>query len=191
MRKIDSIWVHCTASAWGDLDEITRWHKQRGWSDLGYHYLITNIFPTYSSYKDGPPEGEFDGALWIGRPIVRMGSHVRGQNAHSIGIAMVGYGPFSSNQIGTLVKQCANLCTVYNIPVDRVWGHYEYWTRDGLAPKKPCPEVNMDEIRKRVGEELREREKCHLEAHTASLSDDLPLERPGVCHIPDPYQASC
>ena len=42
MRKIDAIVVHHTASS-GALTDITKvisWHKQRGFSTIGYHFFI-------------------------------------------------------------------------------------------------------------------------------------------------------
>ena len=48
MRKIDTIIVHCTAtraewwesrSAEDKMAECKSWHLDRGWSDIGYHYL--------------------------------------------------------------------------------------------------------------------------------------------------------
>jgi len=48
-------------------------HKDRGWSDIGYHYLIDR-----------------DGTVAKGRPIERVGAHVRGHNAGSIGISLFG-----------------------------------------------------------------------------------------------------
>ena len=82
MRKIDEIIVHCTAttpkwwfgkSAVAKVSEVRRWHKAKGWSDIGYHYLIDR-----------------DGTVVIGRPIERTGAHVKGHNTGSIGVALFG-----------------------------------------------------------------------------------------------------
>ena len=54
-------------------DEIRSWHLDRGFSDIGYHYVIR---------RDGTQED--------GRPIEQPGAHVQGHNAHSIGICLVG-----------------------------------------------------------------------------------------------------
>ena len=43
MRKINEIIIHCSASAEGKdftVQDITRWHKQRGFKTIGYHYVI-------------------------------------------------------------------------------------------------------------------------------------------------------
>jgi N-acetylmuramoyl-L-alanine amidase len=76
LREIDKIIVHCTATPEGrhtTVDDVRRWHLDRGWSDIGYHFLIY-----------------LDGSLHEGRPIERVGAHCKGHNEESIGIAYVG-----------------------------------------------------------------------------------------------------
>lgn len=76
MRDINKIILHCTATPEGrgvSIDTIRQWHLDRGWSDIGYHYII-----------------ELDGTIKEGRPVERQGAHVRGYNKNSIGIAYVG-----------------------------------------------------------------------------------------------------
>lgn len=81
-RKINELIVHCTATplGWNDhmtATEITQRlreiHLQRGWSDIGYHYVIHR-----------------DGVIAKGRPVEQAGAHVGGRNANTIGIALVG-----------------------------------------------------------------------------------------------------
>lgn len=76
MRNIDKIIIHCTATPEGrevTVEEVTRWHKARGFRTIGYHYLIG-----------------LDGRVHKGRPVSEIGSHCIGQNAHSIGVCYVG-----------------------------------------------------------------------------------------------------
>lgn len=76
MRELNLIVVHCSATpAKMDIgaDTIRKWHKDKGWSDIGYHYVIKR-----------------NGTIELGRPVERMGAHVRGYNKNSIGICMVG-----------------------------------------------------------------------------------------------------
>ena len=43
MRKIDSIIVHCSATKAGQdftAADIDRWHRERGFNGIGYHYVI-------------------------------------------------------------------------------------------------------------------------------------------------------
>tara|TARA_R110000823_G_scaffold70608_11_gene162858 strand:+ start:1380 stop:1826 length:447 start_codon:yes stop_codon:yes gene_type:complete len=68
--------LHCTATderSHVDVATIRKWHKQRGFSDCGYHYLI-----------------HLDGSVEAGRPVSKMGAHTKGHNSDSIGIAYAG-----------------------------------------------------------------------------------------------------
>lgn len=81
MRKINRIFIHCSASPEGrpdTVDAIRNWHTMpkpqgRGWSDIGYHYVI-----------------ELDGAKHAGRPLKRPGAGARGHNDDSIHICYIG-----------------------------------------------------------------------------------------------------
>tara|TARA_R100000935_G_scaffold54808_1_gene84047 strand:- start:1153 stop:1575 length:423 start_codon:yes stop_codon:yes gene_type:complete len=76
MREISKAIVHCTATPEGrptTVEDIRSWHMARGWSDIGYHYVIY-----------------LDGSIHEGRPVGKMGAHCKGQNRNSIGIAYVG-----------------------------------------------------------------------------------------------------
>jgi len=83
MRQITEAIVHCTATRadwWASratstkVKEVRRWHvEDRGWSDIGYHYLIDR-----------------DGTVAKGRPMERDGAHVRGHNTGTIGISLFG-----------------------------------------------------------------------------------------------------
>ena len=76
MREISKIIIHCSATP-PDMDigrsEIDRWHKQRGWSGIGYHFVIRR-----------------DGGIETGRPVSRMGAHTKGHNRDSIGVCWIG-----------------------------------------------------------------------------------------------------
>lgn len=76
MRPIDKIIIHCTATEEGNdysVQEIRGWHLYRGFSDIGYHFVIHP-----------------NGVVEIGRPLNRVGSHCKGHNSKSIGIAYIG-----------------------------------------------------------------------------------------------------
>jgi N-acetyl-anhydromuramyl-L-alanine amidase AmpD len=74
--------VHCTATRpeWqsdqtteAKVAEVKKWHTDKGWSDVGYHYLIDR-----------------NGVIVEGRPVERAGAHAKGYNATSIGVAIFG-----------------------------------------------------------------------------------------------------
>ena len=76
MRKITKIIIHCSATPEGrdyTVADIDRWHKQRGWKGIGYHYVV---------YRDG--------SVHTGRDVADIGAHCTGQNANSIGICYIG-----------------------------------------------------------------------------------------------------
>jgi N-acetylmuramoyl-L-alanine amidase len=76
MRTIKELIVHCTATPQGkyfDAADIDRWHKQRGWSGNGYHFVIL-----------------LDGTIEYGRDLKKSGAHTRGRNSTSIGITYIG-----------------------------------------------------------------------------------------------------
>jgi hypothetical protein len=76
MRKINEIIVHCTATPEGrefKVADIDAMHRQRGFSSIGYHYLIG-----------------LDGKVSKGRPVEQAGAHVAGRNANTIGVSYVG-----------------------------------------------------------------------------------------------------
>jgi N-acetylmuramoyl-L-alanine amidase len=61
-------------------EEIRAWHKQKGWQDIGYHFVVRR-----------------DGTLETGRDIdgdgdilEEVGAHALGYNANSIGICLAG-----------------------------------------------------------------------------------------------------
>ena len=76
MRKINLIIVHCSATQEGKdftVDDITRWHKARGFKTIGYHFVI---------YRDG--------SIHKGRDVSEIGAHCVGHNANSIGVCYIG-----------------------------------------------------------------------------------------------------
>lgn len=76
MRKIKHIIIHC-ADTYASMDigrsEIDKWHKDRGWNGVGYHYVIRR-----------------NGIIEVGRMEQVIGAHVAGFNTNSIGICWVG-----------------------------------------------------------------------------------------------------
>lgn len=125
MRTINEIILHCTATPQGrdySIDTIRRWHRARGFSDIGYHYII-----------------HLDGSVSHGRPIDKIGAHCVDHNTNSIGIAYVGGlaadGKFPKDtrtpqQRSALNKLLHQLLKQY--PHASIHGHCEY-------SNKACP----------------------------------------------------
>jgi N-acetylmuramoyl-L-alanine amidase len=148
MRPITEIIVHCTATRpdwWASrttadkVNEVRTWHvRDRGWRDIGYHYLIDR-----------------DGTVATGRPVDQVGAHVAGKNTGTIGIALFGghnshpddeFGQhFTPAQDAALRKLIAELRERFPA-VMKVSGHNQYaakacpgfYVPDWMA-KKPAP----------------------------------------------------
>ena len=76
MRTINLIVIHCSATREGKdftVKDIDRWHKERGFKKIGYHYVI---------YRDG--------SVHEGRPLNEIGAHAAPFNSKSIGICYIG-----------------------------------------------------------------------------------------------------
>lgn len=132
MRQVNEIIVHCTATRpewWAGrstnqkVAEVRKWHLDRGWSDIGYHYLIDR-----------------NGTVAEGRPVERQGAHVKGRNKGTIGIALFGgHGSseddsfadhFTPEQDDALRELLDSLSERFD--VSKVSGHNEY-------AAKACP----------------------------------------------------
>lgn len=135
MREIKSIVVHCSATPKHmdiGVSEIREWHKKRGWSDIGYHYVIRR-----------------NGVVEDGRPVEQVGAHVKGHNKNSIGICLVG--GIGENQKAdanfTLEQYNALDLLVYDLMcrfgVLEVYGHRE------LNPHKECPCFDVNALLRR------------------------------------------
>jgi N-acetylmuramoyl-L-alanine amidase len=129
MRKINRIIIHCTATPEGrdhTAKEIDRWHREKGWASIGYHFVI-----------------RLDGTVENGRPIEQVGAHVKGHNADSIGIVYVGgcNKNMKPKDTRTREQREALLETVTNLqesyPHATVHGHNEF------DKGKACPSFNV------------------------------------------------
>lgn len=73
--KKDMVIVHCSATP-PSMDigrkEIDQWHKDKGWSGIGYHYVIRR-----------------NGLIEKGRDLDKKGAHAKGYNDR-VGICLVG-----------------------------------------------------------------------------------------------------
>ena len=132
MREIKKIIVHCSATPESmdvGSEEIRRWHKERGWSDIGYHDVIRR-----------------DGTLEKGRDISIAGAHAKGHNFSSIGVCLIGgVDGNGKGEDNFAIIQKQNL-RVYldfmllRFPAAEILGH-----RDIEGVKKECPCFNVRE----------------------------------------------
>lgn len=136
-RYISEIIVHCSATPEGKdytVDDIRKWHRQQGWSDIGYHYVI---------YRDG--------TLAFGRDVDLVGAHCskNGHNQNSIGVCYIGgienksgvptalqkaKDTRTNEQKEALLSLLMSLRRMY--PQAQIWGHRDF------DSGKDCPSFN-------------------------------------------------
>lgn len=128
LSKIDTIIVHCSATP-PDMDvdagTIRRWHISKGWTDIGYHYVIRR-----------------SGDVEEGRDIGKVGAHAKGHNTNSVGICLAGGtkqinrsksdANFTANQYHALRTLISDITKQIGRGLD-VIGHRE------VNPGKACP----------------------------------------------------
>ena len=114
---------------WGvtDLDARSRleWirngHRGKGWSDIGYHYIVDR-----------------SGNVWQGRDVTRwQGAHVKNRNENNIGVMCMGNFMLqrpSAAQVDGLNRTVAQLQRVYRISTANVKTHKEWPGAQTLCP---------------------------------------------------------
>ena len=127
MRKIDTIFVHCSASDYphhDDISVIRKWHvEERGFNDVGYHYFITK-----------------SGHRQLGRPVDKTPAAQRGFNTGSIAICLSGEYDFTQAQFKELRALVSELKGKH--PIHSVKGHNE------VDKNKTCPNFDVKKVLK-------------------------------------------
>jgi len=121
MIDLKGIVVHCSDSPQGRGDTaatIHRWHIERGFDGIGYHYVILE-----------------DGTIENGRPLYWTGAHAKGYN-HYAGICLIGIDKFTHAQFKSLKKLCFGLMEDYKISPSNVIGHCD-------VSNKTCPNFDV------------------------------------------------
>lgn len=72
-NSTDEIILHHAEAKSASIEEVNRWHLERGWTGIGYHFYIRK-----------------DGKVYRGRPEWAVGAHAQGHNSRSVGICVEG-----------------------------------------------------------------------------------------------------
>jgi len=145
-KRLGNIIVHCSDSDFGSAAEIRRWHMEKDWKDIGYHFVIGNGRPRPDLFVPS-----LDGTVEVGRfldgdPLItdnEVGAHALGYNDSSIGVCLIGKNAFTAAQIGSLLHLLHDLRKRFSIENGAVLGHYE----TPLAGGKTCPNIDMSHVR--------------------------------------------
>ena len=137
MRQINYIIIHCSATKAGrdfHAKDIDKWHKERGFDEIGYHVVI-----------------DLDGTVENGRSVSKPGAHCKGHNTDSIGVCYIGGLDDKGNPCDTRTEaqKQALLDVVWTYkkiyPNAKVVGH-----RDMPNVHKACPCFNAKEEYKNI-----------------------------------------
>ncbi|QGZ13247.1 endolysin [Vibrio phage NF] len=146
------ITVHCSATTPSpaiDVQTIRRWHTSKGWSDIGYHFVIKT-----------------DGKVQPGRPLTRNGAGVKGHNKDNIHICLIGgvdingksMDNFTDLQWDALRLLITELCGNYGIKESNIKGHRDWFgdsNGDGVIDRrdwfKDCPCFDVQDKLKEWG----------------------------------------
>lgn len=118
-RAVSRVFLHCSASdnpAHDNVATMDSWHKERGWSGVGYHFFIRK-----------------SGELEIGRDLEVTPAAQEGNNKGTIAICLHGLKSenFTAAQFATLVTLCGQINEAYRGAVS-FHGHCE-------VARKACP----------------------------------------------------
>lgn len=138
LKEVKKIVVHCSDSEFGSKARLKRWHLQKGWSDIGYHFVINNGYEYKGDEKNSKIQ---DGFIEVGRDLKTAGAHVKGFNSSTLGVCLIGRRSFSEAQLRALKVLLNGLLEEFGLSTSDILGHYE------LDSKKSCPNLDMDVIR--------------------------------------------
>lgn len=133
MREIHLLVIHHSASPRStSREQINRWHHDRGFAGIGYHWVV-----------------EQDGALLAGRPIAMPGAHAQGYNRESFGICVTGDNTkpgeeWNTAQQNTLAQFVRWFLVFY--PGAQVMGH-----RDLHGTATQCPGTDVRQLLRELG----------------------------------------
>jgi N-acetylmuramoyl-L-alanine amidase len=136
--------IHHSADDSDTPEGIDAFHRQRGWDEMGYHFVIGNGV--------GFPDGEvYVGPRWTKQ---KHGAHckVPGNfyNEHGIGICLIGnfelHHPTDA-QMRSLAALCRFLCEECQIPSSQILTH------GGITGRTQCPGryFSLAELHRRLG----------------------------------------
>lgn len=132
--RVSEIIIHCSATP-EDKDfraaDLDRWHKERGFKKIGYHYII-----------------DLDGTIEVGRELFEDGAHCVGHNSKAIGICYIGglgkdgkpKDTRTIEQKEVLYEILYTLMGEFNLNLEQIHCHNEF-------ANKACPCFSIAQLR--------------------------------------------
>ncbi len=138
MRQIKRIFVHCTAgSQKQSLDDLKAEFRRKGWTNPGYHYVITS-----------------NGGVHQLLSIDKVSNGVQGYNSTAINVAYMGGVDTNGKPVDNRTPAQKDALTLLlhklkqQFPAAQIMGHRDIWGTDSKTWKKLCPCFNaLDEYK--------------------------------------------
>ncbi|MCU0627841.1 MAG: peptidoglycan recognition protein family protein, partial [Gemmatimonadaceae bacterium] len=210
MFTVRGIVLHLTASPFGDARQVDRWHRERGFSGIGYHHVILNgVRISGRQYNVAD-----DGVHERGRAETVQGAHCAagGMNRVTLGVSCIGTPdrvptgaqrapatvttkPYmTARQFATLVELLATLCTKYSLDPRGTFAHpvtgvatpvlsqHSQWD----SGKPFCASVQIAAIREAVAAALAARGTRRRGGRRGTLARPLVLDDAQAIAVGDP-----
>jgi len=127
---IEKVTVHCSVTKNGvrcETETIRKWHKDRGFDDIGYHGVIQ-------------PDGEFS----VGRDLHTVGAHVKGANTGNLGVCFAGTDKFTWRAFRAFAYWFEGIRCLYDLGYHDIYCHYEF--DSAKKQSKSCPNIRSADL---------------------------------------------
>lgn len=126
-RPVERVFLHCSASEMDIdgqtmVDEIRKWHLARGFSNVGYHFLIDKA-----------------GQIMNGRSLETSPAAQKGHNTGTIAIMVHGLTDFPQ----IMLDACKFLCMEINVAYE---GRISFHGHREVSSTKTCPVFNYKSL---------------------------------------------
>lgn len=155
-NRTELIVLHHAAAKSCTVQEVHKWHINRGWSGIGYHYFINK-----------------DGEIFRGRPEDTVGAHVTGHNSRSIGVCFEG--DYTVQTMPTAQLEAGKELVAYlrnKYKITKVKGH-----RDLMATS--CPGVKFPFFEIATAQQSVTKENLILSFQRAATADGFKFPKYG------------
>lgn len=129
-KKTSRIIIHHAAASTCDAATIHKWHKNRGWSGAGYHFLVRK-----------------SGKVYRLRPEDKVGAHASGNNSDSLGICFEGN--FMKETMPAAQKSAGKELVAYlknKYGISKVQRHKDVGSTDCPGKNFPFAEISSGNV---------------------------------------------
>ena len=161
-NSTDEIILHHAEASRASVEEVNRWHLERGWTGIGYHFYIRK-----------------DGKVYRGRPEWAVGAHAQGHNSCAIGICCEGSymrETMPAAQLNALKELIRTLMAKY--PGAKLLRHKDVNSTDCPGTKFPWAEVqkyNTETTAKKEETKMTDKEfAAYLNRYLAAKANQQP-----------------